>query len=194
MPKFSKQAALEQRAEREKQFCREYVKDMNGVRAALAVGFTKNARSASVYACNLLAKPNIKAFLKKLNEERAARTLLDGDEILREIKKIATSDVRRLFDSKTGAVLPMTEWPDDVAACVSSIEVDEIYAGRGAERVLIGYTKKIKLWDKPKSQENLGRNKGLFKDVVESKNLNIPTNPVTPEEALATYNKIKNDC
>lgn len=147
-------------------FCLEYVKDQNATRAARDVGYSPG--SASVIGVRLLAKDRIKARVKKLLEERAARVLLSGDEILLGIKALATSDVRRLFDTETGCFLPMDQWPDDMAVCVASIEIEELFRGSGKNRIWVGYTKKLKLWDKPKSQENLGRNKGLFKDVVES--------------------------
>ncbi len=152
------------RPERYERFCQEYSTDSNGARSVIAAGYSE--AGASVTACQLLAKPNIRARIKQLVDERNARTLLNGDEILLGIKELAVSDIRRIFDSKTQCWLPMDEWPDDIARCVSSIESKELYNRAGD---LVGYLKKVKLWEKPKSQENLGRNQGLFKDVVESK-------------------------
>ena len=172
-----------ERPEKIEAFCLEYIKDENGTRAAIAVGYAK--KSASVMACGLLAKHKVQARLKELRAERNARVLLEGDEILLGIKHLAVSDVRRLFDVNTGCVLPMKDWPDDIAVCVSSIEVDEIFAGKHPNRVLVGYTKKIKLWDKPKSQENLGRNKGLFKDIHEVEDKTpVQANPELLQDAF----------
>lgn len=184
-------AGKQARAEKHELFCLEYIKDQNAARAARDAGYSENG--ASVMGVRLLAKANIKARIKQLLEEQRTRVLLSGDEILLGIKALASSDIRRLFDTKTGCFLPMDEWPDDMAVCVASIEIEELFRGRGENRVWVGYTKKLKLWDKPKSQENLGRNKGLFKDVVESKNTTT-VSVVDPEAAAAAYKKIKDDC
>lgn len=152
-----------ERPEKIELFCLEYIKDENGARAARDAGWSETG--ASVTACQLLAKPNVKARIDQLRKERNERVLLSGDEILQEIKKLATSDIRRLINPKTQCFLPTSEWPDDIAVCVSSIEIKELF-NRGGE--LIGYVKKLKLWDKPKPQEMLGRNKKLFTDKVEA--------------------------
>lgn len=173
------------RAEKHELFCLEYTKDQNAARAARDAGYSeKTAREMGYF---LLTKTHIKARIQKLIEERNARTLLEGDEILLEIKKLATSDIRRLFDHKTGALLPMKDWPDDIAVCVASIEVKEIYTPSGKN---IGCIKKLKLWDKPKPQEMLGRNKKLFTDVVESK-VNATVVSVSEAEVKETLAKIQ---
>lgn len=178
------------RAAKHELFCAEYIKDQNAARAARDAGYSEKTAREMGYA--LLTKPHIKKKVTQLLEEQKARVLLSADEILLGIKQLAVSDIRRLFDDQ-GCILPMKEWPDDVAVCVSSIEVEELFAGRGAKRMLIGYTKKLKLWDKPKSQENLGRNKSLFKDVVAA---DVTATVVTVDEAQvkAMREKIKGDC
>lgn len=180
-----------ERTEKTEAFCLEYIKDENGARAARAVGYAEVG--ASVEACRLLAKPKVKARLEELRAQRNARVLLEGDEILLGIKHLATSDIRRLFNPETGCLLPMNDWPDDVAVCVSSIEVEELFAGRGVDRHLIGHVKKLKLWDKPKSQENLGRNKGLFKDGVEHSG-KIVTEEVNEAQVKAEMDKAESEC
>lgn len=150
------------RPERHEMFCLEYIKDSNASRAAIAAGYSEAAAKELGY--RLLTKVHIKARIKVLLEERNARTLLDGDQILLETKKLADSDIRRLFHQKTGTLLPMDEWPDDVAKAVSSVKVKELYNRHG---VLLGYIKEVKLWDKPKPLELLGKNKKLWTDVVE---------------------------
>jgi phage terminase small subunit len=170
------------RLERYERFCQEYSKDANGSRSVMDAGFTKNPNSARAWAVSLLAKPNIKKRIQQLNDERNARTMLEGDQILLEIKKLAVSDIRRLLDPKTGCVLPASEWPDDMAVCVSGLEVIETFHPLTHKHT--GYVKKLKLWDKPKSQENLGRNKKLFTDVAENTNRTTATVVVVDAEQV----------
>jgi hypothetical protein len=88
------------------------------------------------------------------------------EKILHELRKISASDLRLLFD-ENGKLRPPESWPDEVASAVMSIEVFEEYEGRGDGRTLAGYTKKIKLWDKLKAVELIGKNLKLFTDKVE---------------------------
>ncbi len=156
-------------AERHELFCLEYskpgVEGSNATQAAIAAGYAEVG--AGVEGCRLLKNPKILNRIKQLIAERNARVLMDGDDILREIQKLAKSDVRRLFNQDTGCILPMNQWPDDIAVCVSSVKVKELYNPLG---INIGNVTEVKLWDKPKPQEMMGRNKKLFVDVVESDN------------------------
>ena len=56
------------------------------------------------------------------------------------------------------------EWDDDTAAAVAGMEITEEYGGRGEERALTGYTKKVKQWEKTRALELLGRHLKLFGD------------------------------
>jgi len=53
---------------------------------------------------------------------------------------------------------------DDEAAVLAGLEVVDLYEGRGANRELVGYTKKYKLADKLKALEALSKHLGLFEE------------------------------
>jgi phage terminase small subunit len=147
-------------------FCQEYVKDLNGTQAAIRAGYAAQPASARVQASRLLTKANLSERIKALFDERKHRIQVDGDTVLRELLKLATSDLRKLFDD-AGTLLPPDKWPDDTAIAVSSVEVEELFEGYGPDRHQIGYTKKIKFWDKPKSLELLGKHLKLFTEKIE---------------------------
>lgn len=169
-------------------FCVSFAAHNNAAQAARDAGYSED--TAKEQGCALLTKPNIKARIKVLQDERNARVLLEGDEILLKIKELAVSDPRRLLHPVTGAMLPPAEWPDDIASCVASFEViEKFHPLTGA---LTGYVKKVKLWDKPKSQENLGRNKGLFTDIVQSK-VQATITQATPEQIKAALEESEKD-
>jgi phage terminase small subunit len=144
-------------------FCLEYVKDLNGTQAAIRAGYSP--KTAQEQASRLLSKAIISERLQALLDARFKRVQLDGDTILRELLRLATSDLRKLFDDK-GGLLPPHQWPDDAAVAVSSVEVEELFDGYGEERHQIGFTKKVKFWDKPKSLELLGKHLKLFIEQV----------------------------
>jgi phage terminase small subunit len=155
-------------SEFEMRFCQEYIKDLNATQAYLRARIDKEIKSstANVEGCKLLAKPNVQAKVEHLASERSARTQIDGDKVLTRVDGMAKTDPRRLYD-ENGALLPPHLWPDDVALSVQSVETTELFEQMGSERIHIGYTKKVKFWDKVKSNELLGKHLKLFSDRVE---------------------------
>jgi phage terminase small subunit len=88
------------------------------------------------------------------------------------LTRIAKADLRRVVD-EYGRTLPLHEIPEDLAAAISSIEVEELFGtvesvgprgGTKKERVQFGYTTKVKLWDKNKAAELLGKHLRMWKD------------------------------
>src|SRR5699024_166343 len=68
--------------------------------------------------------------------------------------RLALGDLRGLYDDD-GQVLSVHEWPDDVAAMVSGIDVTT--ASDGASSVT-----KVRTWDKTKSLDMLMRHLGAY--------------------------------
>lgn len=99
-------------------------------------------------------------------EACAARDDLTKDIIFQQLMSVAKSKLRTLFN-EDGSLKSPHDWPEDADAFVASIETEELFDGAGDERQHIGYTKKIKLWDKLKSIEMLGKKLGLFAEKVE---------------------------
>lgn len=67
-----------------------------------------------------LKKPRIAAFIKQQLAEREQRLIMEADEALAGITLHARADIRRLF--KEGRLLPIADWPNDIAHCVKSIK------------------------------------------------------------------------
>lgn len=88
------------------------------------------------------------------------------EAILRELRFMATSDLRTLYNEE-GGLLPMSEWNDATASCVQSVETDELFEGSGRDKVQIGHTRKLKLWSKEKSLELIGKYLQMFTTRVE---------------------------
>jgi len=86
--------------------------------------------------------------------------------ILNELKDIALADIRQAYDQQ-GNLLSPDQWPDSLARVVQAVETEEIYDGRGKDRQPIGTTKRLKMWDKLRALELLGKNLRMFKEEVE---------------------------
>ena len=80
---------------------------------------------------------------------------------MNECCRIAFADVGQAFN-EDNTLKAIHEMPEDIRRAVSGIEVDEIYEGTGKDRELIGYTKKVKFWNKGKQIETLFKHHGLF--------------------------------
>ncbi len=155
-PGTSKQAA----DDRKKAFAEAYIaNERNGKQAAITAGFSP--RTAESQASRLLKDVKVQQIIRERQNELAKKHELTTESIIAELAKIVHSDPRKLFDEH-GALLPVHLWPDDMAAAVASVEVFEEFVGQGADRVSIGYTKKLKLWDKNPAIDKAMKHLGLF--------------------------------
>lgn len=104
-------------------------------------------------------------------ERRLAKAMTDRTEwiiesVLHEVREIALADIRLCY-APDGSLKSPHEWPDAIAKAVSSVEIDEIFDGYGEDRQLVGHSKKLKLWDKLKAIELVGKNVRIFTERVE---------------------------
>lgn len=82
-----------------------------------------------------------------------------------ELHNIGLHDIKDALDS-AGCVRPIEEIPEALRRTIAGIEVEELYEMQGREKVYIGRVKKIKLIDKTKAIEMLGKKLDMFIDKV----------------------------
>ena len=164
MPGRPKKPSL---TDKQRRFIDEYQKDWNLVDAVLRAGYEAARRSsASLIGQNLLKQPLVKAAIEEKRRKLAAKADITAERTLEEIRRVAFFDFRKLFNPD-GSLKNPEDMDDETASVVSSVEVFEEYEGKGESRKLIGYTKKVRLWDKIRALENLGKNLGLFREITE---------------------------
>lgn len=95
---------------------------------------------------------------KKYREAVQDRSDWAVESVLYEIRQIGQADLRQAFNER-GALKEPHEWPDNLAACIAAVDVKEEFDDDGK---LVGYTKKIKLWDKLKANELRGKQLAMF--------------------------------
>lgn len=149
----------------QKRFCDEYLIDLNATRAyKVAYKNCKSDLTARTNGSKLLTNTNIKEYISKKQKEIEKRTEVTQDMVIKELAKIAFLDIRKLY-TENGQLKNVADIDDDTAGAISSLETLEEYDGYGDDREKIGDTQKVKLLDKTKALELLGRHLGMFNDV-----------------------------
>lgn len=146
---------------RQARFIAEYLVDANAAQAARRAGYSKSNLEAQ--GARLMATPSVRAALDEAMARRAARVEVKADDVLRTLLRLLGSDLRQAFGAD-GCLLPIHDLPDDVAAAIAGVEVDELWEGRGEERRQVGVTRKVKFWDKGRAVELALKHLGLLTD------------------------------
>ena len=72
---------------KQKQFCQEYMVDLNGSQAAMRAGYS--SKSANRAASNLLSKIDIQTEIQTLREAQENRTQVNADWVLNQLRERA---------------------------------------------------------------------------------------------------------
>ena len=142
---------------KQKRFCEEYLVDLNATQAAIRAGYSPD--SAGAIGSELLKKPEISARIDKSIAAQSRRTGVTADRVIRELARVAFANSQDVINYDD-ATIKADAIRDDTAA-VASVRVKTIPTkdGKGIER-------EIKLHDKIKALEDLGRHLGMFTDNV----------------------------
>jgi phage terminase small subunit len=152
--------------DRQEKFCLEYLKDMNATQAAVRAGYSR--RTCEVQGPRLLGNVRIAARVQQLLQKRNEKLELKTDDVLRELLRIATVDVSKIY-GPDGLLLPIHEMPEDVRRAIAGVDV--LSHGDGET---VWTTKKVRFWDKTKALELLAKVlKLLTENVNVSGSLNL---------------------
>jgi phage terminase small subunit len=181
--------------EKQKIFVDEYLIDLNATRAyKAAYPKVKNDSTAAAAGARLLRNVKVQSYIEQRMKERAQRTEITQDKVVQELAKIAFSKgtdfvrvvtrtgYRPLLDDEGNVIdqepyeyqaveiLNTDEIPEDSQAAIAGIK-------QGANGI------EVKLNDKVKALELLGRHLGMFSDKLEvTGDMNNPFAGLTTEE------------
>lgn len=143
---------------KQKRFVEEYLIDLNATQAAIRAGYSPE--TAYSIGSENLKKPEIRVCIEKAMAERSKRTGINQDRIIMELAKIGLLNPKDLVDFDEATV--KEEATEEDLAAIASVRVKRFPTkdGEGIER-------EIKMHDKTKALELLGRHFGMFKDKVE---------------------------
>lgn len=137
---------------KQKLFCEEYLIDLNATQAAIRAGYSPE--TAGAIGAENLKKPQIQKAIARAMADRSRRTGVNADRVVMELAKIAFVNAADVIDAED-ATLKEDATAEDLAA-VQSVKVKS-FGEDGVER-------EIKLADKIKALELLGRHLGMFND------------------------------
>ena len=140
---------------KQKRFIEEYLIDLNATRASIRAGYSP--ATAKDIGCENLKKPMIRRHIAQAMAERSRRTGINADQVVIELAKIAFANIGDVIDLQTGEI--KTELLPEDSASIQSVKV-KTFGEDGLER-------EIKMADKLKALELLGKHLGMFKDKVE---------------------------
>lgn len=151
---------------RQAAFVREYLIDLNGTQAAIRAGYS--TRTAQQQAFELLLKPDIKAVVAAGQAKRAAKLEITADRVLAEIASVAFANMGDYTRLEGRDLSPdFSQTTRSQLAALQEITVDQYGGGGGdGERRQVSRTR-VKLVDKCKALDQLGRHLRLFGDKVE---------------------------
>ena len=143
--------------EKQKIFADEYLIDLNATRAyRKAYPSVKKDEVARANGSRMLTNANVAEYIAERMQARQERTEITQDKVLEELAAIAFSRVTDYAEVKDDQV---------VIKDTSGLSESQIRAIAGIKQGKFGI--EVKLNDKEKALELLGRHLGMFKDRVE---------------------------
>ncbi len=153
---------------KQQRFVDEYLIDLNATQAAIRVGYSK--KTADQQASRLLTNVKVREYLAQRQADRANRTEITQDMVLKELAKIGFSDIRKIVrwgETQVRMVDGEDDGPEDMVpyhglALIDSTEIDDNTAGAIAEVSQGRDGLKVKLHDKKGALVDIGRHLGMF--------------------------------
>ncbi|MDE7422802.1 MAG: terminase small subunit [Lachnospiraceae bacterium] len=144
--------------EKQKRFVEEYLIDLNATQAAIRAGYS--VKNPDKIGSELLGKTRVSEEISKAMAERSRRTGINQDRVVMELAKIALVNPDDVINPEDASVRENAS-KDDLA-CIQSVKVKHSSSDKGniTER-------EVKLNDKIKALELLGKHLGMWKDKVE---------------------------
>jgi phage terminase small subunit len=136
-------------------FAQEYLIDLNATQAAIRAGYSKG--TADKQGPRLLSNPVVKAAIDASKVERSEKIGIDAEWVLQRLLEESEADLADIFDDNNN-LKPIESWPKIWRqGLVAGVEVAALYEGVGEDRVQVGETKKVRLSDRLRRIELIGK-------------------------------------
>jgi phage terminase small subunit len=175
---------------RERMFVGFYLESLKTNDAALKAGYSKHtaATTASLWVSDPKVKPHVYKAVQEAMKRREHRTEVTQDRVLLELARIGFASGKKIVDKKD-SIKSLHDMDDDTAAAISSIEIEEIFAGSGSERRRVGHKKKVRFWNKNDALNTMAKHLGMLMEKMELTGKN--GQPLVPNNIELVVNFIK---
>lgn len=147
---------------KQKKFCEEYIFDFNATRAAKVAGYSEDTAYST--GSENLRKPEIKAYIKELQEDLERVSGISRMRVLKEHEKLAFSSIAHLHDTWIDRK-EFDKLTDEQKASIAEIQTQtrKTSVTREGEPEMDIETEfvKIKLYDKQKSLDSISKMLGF---------------------------------
>lgn len=144
---------MELKNDKQEQFCKEYLIDLNATQAAIRAGYSE--KTARQQGQRLLTKVDIQNRIAELKAERSRRIEITADMVVQEIAKIAFSDLGDFMTWNVDGEVSMLPQEDIDTAALQSIKSNRILRPIGEDEEIIDASLEVKLHPKMKALELL---------------------------------------
>ena len=144
--------------DKQQRFVDEYLIDLNATQACIRAGYS--VKTANEQGAQNLAKLSIQEAIAKEMAERSKRTGINQDRVVMELARIAFINPQNLINPEDASVRP--DATDDDLACIQSVKVKTMDGAKGSS-----VEREIKLNDKMKALELLGKHLGMWNDKID---------------------------
>lgn len=175
---------------KQERFVDEYLIDLNATQAAIRAGYAP--KRADAIGSENLRKPVVAEAVRVAKLKRAQKAEVDSAWVLKRLVDQADADLADLFN-QAGGLKPVQEWPEVWrTGLIAGVDVFEEFApdGEGGRQV-IGRTKKVRLSDRLKVLELIGKHVGVqaFSEKVDVTNKH--EGPIQLDVGLLTSDAIR---
>lgn len=155
--------------EKQKRFVDEYLVDLNATQAAIRAGYSK--KTANRIGTENLSKPVIQAELQKRIDDRIKRVEVTQDKVVEQLAKIAFADVKDFVRfGQREVTVGIDEEGNPITKLVNYVDFKQDHEVDGTllSEVKIGRDgASMKLNDRMRALEMLGRHLGMFNDKID---------------------------
>lgn len=151
---------------KQQRFVENYLLDLNATRAAIRAGYSE--RTANQQGPRLLENEDVRKAIDAGKLKRSDKLDVDAEFVLQRLVEEVNADLADLY-TDAGDLKPVDAWPEIWRqGLVASVEVEALFDGFGKDRKQIGYTKKIRLSDRVRRLELIGKHVRVnaFKDQI----------------------------
>jgi phage terminase small subunit len=137
------------------QFVKEYLIDLNATQAAIRAGYSES--TAGSQGQRMLTNVEIQAAIQEAMNKRATRTEVTADRVIEQLAKIAFHDLKHVVTWDERGRIKIR--PSDEVDGTILQEISETISDSGM-------SKKVKLNDRMRALELLGKHLALFSDNI----------------------------